>query len=842
MLMVAASASAIEPGISYAIVPADASAQANGMLLTVNNQGDLAYTNELSAATCWTQEIGEFDENFNIPNYLTNGGKYLQIGETAAKMETDKAMTFVSYSQEVENAMVITNYNRFWYPAMDVEPRYLNALNLTTEPETSEATAFFFVEVDENSTLADVQNAIWKLSHPEAMVIAVGGATARNHGKYMAVTDEGRLITTNTLNDNAVWERGWDDEVGEIWVNMAVKGCLYQGNQSRNITLSQTPVEINIVPSEVLIGAIGITTTPDARPNNSVFLNALNTKNNNTGEDGGIGIWSLDEGSSFFTLSYDPGVTADEIDAKVTELYSLGKAKVSGLNNLKNYINASWAGREYGIDYIYQAENTETIDDFNEAIAEGTQAAIQFAEMSLTEGSVLHNVRLNMAAGYIEGDDAKPYQRVADPDLNCVWTAEIIEGADTVIEGISYNTFYLRNNISNTYMGRSTQRSLPMPAVTDLAEAGQFRLVPGNNGLQILQINALYTNEPAFVNISSNPAAPELTTWKDNNDAGNFFTFDLLPSFGEDQVVAIEADGDYEIMDQTKVYKSIKAVRVCVPVGSAVTGVGNVSLLTMVEDFFGMEEEVTVLNTWTGEVLKAVEPTVEKIGVQRYDYEIWDYVTDSIEAQVYTLPLAEEITAPGQYGVSVEKLAFSLTIDKEPVFSPEFSEKFDIKGYAVVPVTPEAGIVEDFTSIAIDPDGLEEWGVSWSYNGEENLTVTFNGEIAKDADGNELDLTGEDLMAYDGTDWTTWEGGGWIIPVDFTEAGTYVLTIPQGMLEKENYMNELTVVEWTVEKKDGILEITTVKVNGQAYDLQGRPVANPTRGLYIIDGVKTFVK
>jgi hypothetical protein len=40
----------------------------------------------------------------------------------------------------------------------------------------------------------------------------------------------------------------------------------------------------------------------------------------------------------------------------------------------------------------------------------------------------------------------------------------------------------------------------------------------------------------------------------------------------------------------------------------------------------------------------------------------------------------------------------------------------------------------------------------------------------------------------------------------------------------------------------GIKQIETVKEDGNAYDLQGRRVENPTKGLYIVNGKKVMVK
>ena len=40
----------------------------------------------------------------------------------------------------------------------------------------------------------------------------------------------------------------------------------------------------------------------------------------------------------------------------------------------------------------------------------------------------------------------------------------------------------------------------------------------------------------------------------------------------------------------------------------------------------------------------------------------------------------------------------------------------------------------------------------------------------------------------------------------------------------------------------GISRIENVKENGAVYDLQGRRVENPTKGLYIVNGKKVMVK
>lgn len=839
-LLMAASASALESGLTYAVIPADASAQAAGMFLSVNAEGKLAYTNELTPETKWEYSVGEFDENFNMPYYLTNSGKYLKISETGATVETEPAMTFVNSSQYVDYGSTICNGTYMWYPSMETPWYYLNALNLSTEPEQSVATAFFFVEVTDETTSADILNELWKMAHPEAMVLAVGGAGARNKGKYMAVTDEGRLITTNTLSDNAVWERGWDDETGnETFSNLGVKGYLYQGNQSRNITLSPTPVPVAVVESEVLIGAFGFTTNLDATPADYTFLNALNTST--ADENGGIGIWNLDEGSSFFALPYDPSVTAEAIDQQVTELYDLGKIKAAGLPVLKKYMNASWAGRTYGDDALYDVENAETSEEYEEAYRAAMQAAVSFAEMSMVEGFVLKNTRMNQPINYVN-DPAKPFQRQAAMNLNSLWTAQTVEETETV-DGYEFHSFTLRNNASGLFMGKVSGNSKAMPSADDAETAATMRLVIGNNGFEIIQTNSGVDN--AYVNVSTNEAYPELTIWTYANDGGAFFTFDQLPVFDPEEVVTVEGVGEIVESDWAKEYKSLTAVRVCVPVGSTTTGNGEIVMTKTDYDEFYNEETVTI-SKWPVAALADITPEIIKIGVISMDPDTWDWVTDSVDVQAYTLILRDEITEAGHYTVTVGQYAFALTKDGTETFSPAFENHLYIAAeptLATIVVTPEAGTVEEIPVITIDPEGVQEWGINWSSASGANITVTFNGEIAKDTDGNLLDLDGDALAPYDAFDMETWTGGGWEIPVNFTEPGEYVLTIPEAFFENnDGEINEETVVEWTIDDKDGIREITAIKVNGKAYDLTGRPVANPGRGIYIINGVKTLVK
>lgn len=848
MLMTASSALAIQSG-SYVVVPADETTQATGKFLSVNASGSLALSNELNDASKWEVVYGEMDENFNIPHYLTNGDKYMTLGEDGVTMGATPSMTFVQTYWDVDGAYTISNHTNMWYPPMTHQPLYVNALNLGTDPESSDNSAFYFLEYNEGMTVADVENALWKIKHPEAMVIAVGGESARARGKYMAVTAEGRLITTNTLNENAVWEKGYDEELeAEVITNLAVKGYLYEGNASRNITLSATPKPISLVASEKIIGAYGITTDMEADASTSgAFLNALNTSAN--GEDGGIGTWNLDAGSSFFTLAWDPSVTAADIDSQVDELIPLGMAKVTAIAEVSKYMNVSAWGRNYGESDIIAVENAETAEELAENKAMAIQQAINYAESTMAEGFVLKSSRTNMFVSQVENVQ-KPIVQTGNADLNSIWYAVEVNAPEAVAEGeYAFKTFVLRNGLTNKYVGKCSQYSGVTPVADDEASAATLTLELGERGFVIREINSSIAGN-AYLNVSDNPDAPELTVWVDANDDGAYFTFDEMPTLSDEQawVSFVGETVPNEYMGGVD-YTSLSAIEICLPAEEAAKATGNGEIVVYKLDYDPETYQSirTDIATIAGTTLKDAKPELRKVGRTYRDNFTWEMITDSVMAATFTVQLPETVTEPGSVYVDVDKFMFKVPVDGADVLSGAMSNSVEVVTPPVlmpVAVTPNAGDVESLSAIVIDPNGTQGWYAPDLATAEGNLTVTFDGAIASDAEGRPIDVTGAEMERYYVFDEAAEIFGGWHINVNFTEAGTYKLTIPEGFLmDQEHNSNELTEVEWVIKEQDGIAEISEVKVNGKViYDLSGRRVNKATRGLYVVDGVKTLVK
>ena len=88
-----------------------------------------------------------------------------------------------------------------------------------------------------------------------------------------------------------------------------------------------------------------------------------------------------------------------------------------------------------------------------------------------------------------------------------------------------------------------------------------------------------------------------------------------------------------------------------------------------------------------------------------------------------------------------------------------------------------------------------------------------------------------------------------------TEVGTYTLVIPAATVYNEMYdasaedlgvswgaiYNPEVRIAYTIAAPDGINNIT-VNGNVEVYTLDGRKVKNPTKGIYVVNGKKVYVK
>ncbi|MCM1310924.1 MAG: hypothetical protein NC301_07870 [Bacteroides sp.] len=820
LMLSASGAMALDYGCSYVLVPADASVQAVGKYLAANADGSVSYTNELSSATLW-EYSGEQGADFNFHEYITNGGKYLKFSnDEKATLSTEVAETFPTMSSFVDEANCLTNYYPFAYPA-PADRAYLNAASLSGEPENSAACAYYFIEATSSTTAEEIEQALFPKLYPYAKVIAVGGTAARTKGKYMSIDDSGKLTTSNTLDLKAAWNMTYDEDGNANFQNLSTGNWLY----TSDLGLSATPVPLKVTESEAVKGAFGITSNLEAAANQNVWLNALNTR-------AGIGTWDLDAGSSFFFLTYTSDLTAEEVDNQVDVLLAtpaiLARAEV--------LLGSTTIGLENKSDYTYAINSAQTLADLTEAGNAAVTAALQFAQEQISSDFGLYVNSLEQYINYVAASENTPFQRQPQMTATGLWKAEWVEEPSAQDNAESSRTFNLYNTAAKKYVGSFNFAS--NATAVDAAEAAKFSLIAGNTGFAIKIVGT-----DNYLSTNTSDAITSLTSWSDVNDVNSQFSFFAVGEMTQDETYATFAGTTGKDAMGGTIFTSINAVEIMVPVGATLTDNGAVKYGTATGEYDDdWQPVIDVKKTWTAADLKAVTPAQREVTRQVYDNDIWDYVTVTATYDVYTLPLGETYTEKEvEYVVKGDAGLFTaVTADGFKVSCPlAASEYIETPAVAeALPVTPASGTVEEITEIVL---GAEGWYVNPEADGK--LTVTYNGTVAKDANGDDIDVNADEIdvkyFYYDNETFTE----SYSIPVNFTEAGVYKLTIAEGIFinEENNSYSEAVDVEWTIEEEDGINEVSSVKVNGcEIYDLQGRKVAKAVHGLYIINGKKVI--
>ena len=181
---------------------------------------------------------------------------------------------------------------------------------------------------------------------------------------------------------------------------------------------------------------------------------------------------------------------------------------------------------------------------------------------------------------------------------------------------------------------------------------------------------------------------------------------------------------------------------------------------------------------------------------------------------------------------------------------------FEITPLEVVSVTPVEGNVAQIEKIIIEFN--QNVSLSWNENWQQiSQEIVLKGE---DKDYtltyNSMSNLGKTLEYLANAQWTGYEYAA----TPITAAGKYTLDLSQIVVDHagESYIDEWGYnnimwhsknqvcsgsKEWTINGGTGIDEVKGENGNVKAiYDLTGRKVEVPTKGIYIIDGKKVFVK
>ena len=195
-------------------------------------------------------------------------------------------------------------------------------------------------------------------------------------------------------------------------------------------------------------------------------------------------------------------------------------------------------------------------------------------------------------------------------------------------------------------------------------------------------------------------------------------------------------------------------------------------------------------------------------------------ITFDAASNTATITLANEITDEGRWTIQIPEGAFSLA-------SGETSDAIYLVYYVeasssdvTLTTDPEDGsTVESLSSIAITVNGVEFPGLG-------------SGMVTVKKDGVEV-ATVE--LAFNPDDW---DDMNLYITYSATEAGVYTFEIPEGAILDDNgdSVGQAFTLTYTIAAKTAISNISADKADNAVYDLSGRRMTQPARGLYISGG------
>lgn len=707
-------------------------------------------------------------------------------------------------------------------------------------------------------------------------------AVALNQPHYLGVDTNGKLIMTNAIDDMSSWIISEPAEDGAVTVqNVELEDYLFV-NESDGRYLTADAPAVYFIDSPVIDGAIGITTTKDATTGQQVFLNI-----SGSGQAANIAIWSLDRGSSFFVMDYVEGDT----DETVQERVQAKLARIEGLAKFEKYCDASSTGRINKEWFLPMLENAAD-EDFAGMLESLTDTVMSYFISDLEANAT---IKSQASGKYVTAPATTAEGITLSETFNLtagLWQAVELNGImGTSVTGATCR-FKLQNVSSGLYIGKQTANSQQVPVTDKSEDAAIFRIVAGNNGLEIEITNAIAEGaENAVENnfLNADQTYNKLVVYQFENDNNAYWIAENLSALTFNEVGA-DFTGEFEGDESLKIYSSITGFSISVPRGATATGIGSI-----VFGKTGEGKEMTAIYEKTvAEALNGVTPTqgsktisdwVEDGTVNEWGMPNWKEVQRTIEYDVYTIALAEAITEPGNYAVEVSANAFSVNVTEGETtttkFTPEIRYAADIPSAKfVIAVAPEQGLVDAIVDITLtvgseDADNNEDEGIAPladavptfninpAYN--EGINVTLKREWSEpkfdqdgkpvmlpDDMGQEMEFKEETVLdintaamaeyfTYNDEDPTS---PMFTIPANQSAVGEYRFIIPEGFFIDDNgAQNDAVFATWTIEVKDGIKTVTNLSVNGNTiFDLQGRKVAKASKGVFIINGKKVLVK
>ncbi len=196
-------------------------------------------------------------------------------------------------------------------------------------------------------------------------------------------------------------------------------------------------------------------------------------------------------------------------------------------------------------------------------------------------------------------------------------------------------------------------------------------------------------------------------------------------------------------------------------------------------------------------------------------------ITFDATSNTATITLANEITDEGRWTIQIPEGAFSLASGdtNDAIYLVYYVAESASSDITLTADPEEGSTVKSLSSIAITVNGVE-----WPGLGSGMVTVKKDGvQVARiDLALNPDDL--DDPKLY--------------ITYSASEAGVYTFEIPEGLINDDNGdpIEQAFTLTYTIARKTAISNISADKADNAVYDLSGRRMTQPARGLYISGG------
>lgn len=531
----------------------------------------------------------------------------------------------------------------------------------------------------------------------------------------------------------------------------------------------------------------------------------------------------------------DPAWTVSNV--VIVAIDPLIAAKKAALAEIEKYYALTKQNQSVASGYAYQLENAGNEDAIKAIVAEAINQLAEYVMNEINGGFIWTAgqgfVIVEDGAGVVAPQFSTDAVWSAEPAAAPSWGYMSADGDAAAAEPSKYS-FYLSNVASGLYLAINADGKV---TIADSKEtAGLFRIVAQD-----------YT-----INLANDAQPTQFVAVADGGftitDATGKFGYER-PDYTNDQIYISTEGLTFNDWGSPNPIDQLSVITLNVPVNAEFTGLGELFVAYDESDPQTYTNTRVVLEKWTAEQIQAMAPEETVYTTKVWDYDTWQQIEKEIPCLSYTFALKNAITSPNYYFAQTSDMMFSVktpegeTAPEIPVFFKAGSLNVQVGdgnpstgGEINIAVTPEEGDVATLAEITLtNADGIE---LSINWEGDSDAVIA----IYRDEENGEPNVvktfSKDDMIAAltEKTDYLN-DPDVYVLTTGITEDGTYTLAIPDAFFSVEyTDYNEEAYFTWTVKTESGITTITPAATSKAVYDLQGRRMSAPRKGLNIVEG------